>query len=140
VTSLYQDIRGALQTHAGMVSGLPADGQRAYEGRLFTSTVGIPWARMTLLPYSGRPFSVSAETKDHIGDFQVDYFHPAGSGTGEAESLVDAIKEAFSPGVRLVQNGVTVLIQYSERRQAIQTADWLQIPVSVRWRAFTADN
>lgn len=138
--SLYQDIRGALQAHALLVDGLPPSNQIAFEGTLFTSTVGTPWAKMTLLPYSGRPFSVSGETIDHLGDFQIDYFAPAGSGSGDAESLADAIKEAFRPGARLVMNSTTVLVQYADRRPALSTADWYQVPVNVRWRAFVSAN
>jgi hypothetical protein len=139
--SLYQTIRAALETRAVTAAGFPGSSQRAYEGVIFAPTLKTTYARMTNMPALGRPFSVSAARKEHIGTFQVDLFGAPGAGAGAIESLADAVKAVFSPGLRLPKNGEIIIIDWSER-VGIISADpkWLQCPVSVRWRCFSASN
>lgn len=134
------DIRGALQTRAALAAGFPAEDQRAFEGVVFTSTTGIPWARMTVMPTSGRPFSVSAADTAHMGLFQVDIFVPAGQGTAAAEIAADAVRAVFRAGTNLFQGRERIQIDYSERAQALQQADWIVCPVTVGWRCYSANN
>lgn len=131
--SLYQNIRGALQTRAATASGFPPVAQRAYENRLFTSTTGVPYARMTLIPSSGRPFSLSGARRYHNGMFQVDIFYPTLVGTAAAEQVADAVRAVFVPGTKVPLNGDMVLIAYSERHAGLDGKDWLQIPVTIGW-------
>lgn len=139
--SLYQDIRGALQVRAATASGFPAAQYRAYEGVEFKQPNGTTWVRMTLLPASGRPLSVDGITKQHVGDFQIDVFAKPGAGTGTAESLADAIKTVFGPGVRLPLNSTVVIIDFAERASAIYAdPQWLQVPITIRWRSFSTAN
>lgn len=140
MASLYQNIRGCLQSRALATPGFPA--RCAFEGALFSSTVGTPWARLTLMPQMGRPYSVSAGLMRHSGLFQVSVFLPAGGGpgTGAAEAIADAVKARFVAGMKLAQGGETVEIEYAERSQAMVEADWISAPVTVGWRCFSPNN
>lgn len=135
--SLYQNIRGALQTRAATATGFPPANQRAYEGVIFTSTAGVPYVRLSLIPSSGRAFALSGGRRRHLGLFQVDVFYPAAKGTAAAEVLADAIRDQFKPGIRLPLGSDIVLISYSERAAALFDASWTQIPVTVGWSCLT---
>lgn len=144
-TSLYQDIRGALQVHAATATGFPPLAQRAYENQRANPTTGIPYVRMTLTPTSGRAFSVSAVTKAHRGLFQVDYFFPALVGTadkpsaGDGEPAIDNLKSMFAPGTKLpLTGGETLYIDYAERGPGLAQDGWFCIPVTIGWRCFSA--
>ena len=140
-TTLYQDIRGALQQRAASATGYPPVGQRAYEGGpLFSSTNGTPYARTTLMPTSGRPFEVSGGTKQHAGLFQVDVCVPSNQGTATAEIAADNVKAMFEPGDVLLKNGEHIVIDYAERGKAMVSPDWIFCPVTVRWRCFSTRN
>lgn len=138
MTTASQNIRGCLQLQAALASGFPA--AIAYEGEIFAPTIGVPWARMTLLPQSGRPFDVRAADTAHLGLFQVDVMVPDGLGTGAAELAADAVRAVFRGGTVLAIGGDRVLIDYAERAQAIQQPDWICCPVTVRWRCYSASN
>ncbi len=135
--SLYQNIRGALQTRAALAAGFPPANQRAHEGMVFTSTTGVPYARLSLIPSSARPFALSGQRRQHRGLFQVDVFYPANKGTGPAETVADAIRDQFKPGDRIPLGADIVLISYSERAAALFDAAWTQIPVTVGWSCLT---
>lgn len=146
-TSLYQDIRGALQTLAASATGFPAAGQRAFENLEFSSTTGTPWVRMTVKPTSGRPYSVDAITRAHAGLFLVDFYFPADQGTagkpaaGDGEPAVDHFKDLFAPGTKIPLTGGEILyIAYAERAQGIAKDGQFMIPVTVAWRCWSARN
>lgn len=143
MTSVYQDIRGVLAAAVNAVAGVPPDAQRAYEGLLFTPTVGTPYMRQTLLGLNGRPFDIAAETTAHKGLYQVDLFYPSGKGTGPIEALADTIKLAFPASTILAKNGETISISYSERGQVVVDSDdpaWLHLPVTIGWSCYSARN
>lgn len=136
--TLYQNVRGALQAQAATAAGFPS--QVAYENVMFTSTVGTPYARMTLMPQLGRPFSVSSDVKRHDGLFQVDIFYPANAGTALAEAAADAVRDALSAAKRLAAGSDILAIDYVERAAALQQPDWIQIPVTAKWHCFSVRN
>lgn len=140
MTTVSQNIRGGLQTQAMLAAGFPAQSQTAFEGETFAPTTGVPWARLTLMPQSGRPFDVPAGTTAHMGLFQVDMYVPDGLGTGAAEIAADAVRAVFRGGTILAIGGDRVLIDYAERAQAQQQPNWIFCPVTVRWRCYSASN
>ncbi len=140
MTSIYQDIRGALQTQAMTASGFPAITEVAAEGVLFTPVVGTTWACMTLMPSQDRAFSVSGGTTQHMGLFQVDIHTPSDNGTAAAEIAADAVRAVFAVGSRIPFNNETVIVDYAERKQAMVDPNWIFCPVTVRWRCFSNRN
>lgn len=140
MASLYQDIRGALQVRAAMTPGFPPANQIAYENVIFSSTTGVPYARMKLMPLSGRAFSVSAKRKQHVGIFLVDLFYPLNTdGTGKVELLADVLKSYFQPGQHLPIGVDTLIIDYSDRKDGIP-GEWFMVPVTIGWRVFSSRN
>lgn len=134
MTSLTQDIRGALQQQVENVTGFPPAAQRAYEGKTFTPTVGIAWARLTLMTNSRRPFSLSGVSKITGGIFLIDLFYPPGSGTATIDAMADAVVDAYAPEAPLIQGSTRVLINYAQRAEVMRAAEDLQVPITVSWR------
>jgi hypothetical protein len=137
--SLWQNIRGALTTRANATSGIPA--ATAYEGLKYTPTVGTSYKAYALMPTQERPSTLGqyGDTLRH-GLFQISLFYPAGSGTGAAEAMADAVKSQFVPGTDLTQNSVTVRISYAERGPIQQDPDWIMVPVTVGFFLHTPTN
>lgn len=141
--SLYQNIRGVLQTRALATPGFPVS--VAFEGKTQSPpapTAGVTYARLTLMPTRGRPFDVGNGTKRHSGIFLVDVFFASDGdpGTGDVEALADAVKAAMPPGAKLVLNGETVKIDASERSEVLPADGWLHCPVTVTWHCFSRNN
>lgn len=137
--SLFQDIRGALQARANTTSGLPTG--RAYEGVTYAPTVGTAYVAYTLIPTQERPATLG-QYGDTLrqGLFQVSLYYPAGSGTGTAEAMADAVKSKFVPGTDLTQGSTTVRISYAERGHVQTQPDWIMVPVTVAWMIHTPTN
>lgn len=131
-----QDVRAALQAQVDDVAGFPAAPQRAIEGKLFKPTIGTPWARLTLMTNSRRPFSIDGNSKITGGLFQVDLFHPAkgGPGVGTIEPLADAVADAYPLGQNLFSGSTRISINYAEPGPILGEADWLHAVVTVSWR------
>lgn len=131
MTSLYQDIRNALQTRLETVTGLP---ETVYEGVSYAPVPGTPFIASALVPAAARPVTMG---QDHLilheGTFEIAVSYPSGVGTGSAEAMADAIKAVFTAESVLTVGANNIRIRYSERRQALIDSDWIRIPVSVGW-------
>ncbi len=136
----YTEVRAALQLHAATASGFPAANQIAYEGVTFTSTVGTPWARMTLLPVDDGPFSVSGAIRYAHGLFQVDVYSPSrGSpGTLAVEQMADNVISVFKSGTHLFQGSTEIIIDKANRGPLMISEDFLSIPTTISWRSYPA--
>lgn len=132
----YSDVRACLQIQAATASGFPT--QVSYEGALFTSTIGTPWAKLKLLPVDDGPFSVSGAIRYAYGLFQVDVNYPArGSpGTLTVEQAADNVIAVFKPGTHLESGSTLVTIDRAKRGPIIISEDWLCLPVTISWRSY----
>lgn len=137
MSSLFQDIRGALTTQANTATGLPSS--RAYEGVPFNPVTGAAYVAYTLIPTQERPSSLGqAGLTLRQGLFQISLFYPAGSGTGAMESVADAVKNVFVAGNVVTQGTTNVRISYAERNAPIIAhPDFLQLVVTVGWQLHT---
>lgn len=136
-TTIYQDIRAALQQRAQTADGFPADPQIAYEGIVFTPTPEVPWARLTLSPTSIAAYTVNVGTLLHKGLFMIDLFYPLKAGTGLVESIADNVRAVFVPGQRLAIGQFFLQIDSSSRTRAMPS-EWLMVPVTVGWKVFAS--
>jgi hypothetical protein len=135
--SILQDIRGALQLQAASAAGFPTE--VGYEGKLFSPTFGVPWARMTLLNNSGLPFSISGRSKITGGLFQVSLFYPVNKGTADIDVVADAVVDAFPLDMNLFKNAARIWINYAQRNPLLQQPDSIHAPITISWRCFTSN-
>lgn len=140
MTTLSQDIRGALHAQVITAAGFPASNLIAEEGMPFAPSEGTTWAELSFRPVAQRPFTVGGfgRMKLHRGTYLVNISTPAGTGTANAEVLADAVRDVFQPGDRLVLDGAYVIIDYSERSPALLDAEWTRVPVTIGWRCFSS--
>lgn len=137
MTTLYQDIRGMLQSRLASVPGVPAI---AYEGIPYTPVPGTPFCEPTFLPANGRPATMGdGHLVRHEGSFEVVLAYPTGSGTGTGEAMADTIKSYFKASDVLTLNGNNLRFRYAERRPVIEQTDWYRVPVSIGWYTFSTE-
>jgi hypothetical protein len=132
--SRLTNIRGALQTRLDDVAGFPPVAQRSYQGLKFDPTVGTPWARLTLMTVSGRPFDLAGESRVDAGLFHVEVYQPANTGTETLEQLADDLTQTFRPGTDLINGSIRLSIQYAQPGAVIEEPDWIKTAVTIAWR------
>ena len=133
----FSNIRAALEQQLTTVVGIPGATQRAWENVKFTPTTGAPWVRMTLQPGESRAaIRGDAPVLEFIGMFQVDIFLPEGTGPNAADTLADAVRAKFGPGLDLTFNSVTTRISYSERGVGDLDPPWYKVPIFIAWFSF----
>lgn len=137
MTTIAQDLRGALQTVLDSIPGFPPANMRAYDGKNFSGTPFIPWARISLTTTGGLPFSLN-DSDVEFGLFQVSLYYPPEKGTADIEAMADAVKAAYSGRVPLILGAARVWIQSVRRGPLLPEADCIGLPVTVSWRCLTA--
>lgn len=131
----FIDIRAALETKLYDLSPRPSI---AWEGVPFAPTPGTAFIRPFLLPGPTVQHEIgTAGLYRHSGIFQVSCFTPSGLGLGAAQTQADAIQALFSRG-KLTKNSTTVYINSISIGPSIEEADWVQLPVSVNYYAFSS--
>lgn len=135
------EIRLALRNQLLTVGGLPA--ARAWENREENSpTVPVPpnppapWLRETLLP-SDESLRAIGEI-DAEGYVQYDIIVPVGKGTTAADTIRQAIADAFKPATNVTYDDTIVEIIRCVRMPAVQDALWVTYPTRVYyWTSVT---
>lgn len=141
--SLYQNIRGALQATLAGVSGIPA--AIVYEGQIYRPQAGTPFVECRVLPATGRPATMgSSHLILHEGAFEIVVVYPLArqgqtGGTGPAEAVADAIKEAFNVSTPKSQGGDSIRFDWAERRPLIIDEQWVRVPISVSWYIYSTE-
>lgn len=140
MTTISQDIRGALQTTAEAVAGFPPAGQRDYDGGpQFSPTPNVPWVRMQFVPTARRRIGLKlSQAKDHQGIFNILLAGPPQQGSAPIEQLADRIVDAFSVDQPIILGGARVQIVAAERKPTMDGPGDIQCPVVVSWRCLTA--
>jgi hypothetical protein len=108
----------------------------AWQNKSFTPSGAYlrPW----LLPVRTDALTVSVlGSNDYAGLYQVDVFWPSGSGLTDPMERASAIAAHFKRGTRISREGITVRIDDPPwPGPALQEPNWIQVPVSVPYRAF----
>jgi len=139
-SALRRLFRARLKT----VSTLPPEARLAWEGRSFTPPDPNPgdlWVREFV--------SILGESKSSTGFIEATgtttyaVFTPGTGGTEDADALAQAVAEAFEAGQSLTADGLTAIIERTERAPYRDSADdrgsslWIFKTVTIRWRVFT---
>lgn len=130
-----EEIESALIKRLTIMPDLP---DVAWPNMPFTPTPGRPYFKANLLP--GEPLQAGvgeSAMNRQSGVFQVTVFVPAGTGTKDIRSMCTALETHFKRGTVLTHNGVKVTIWKAYRGPQLQEANWLQCPVTIRFRTLT---
>jgi Bacteriophage related domain of unknown function len=97
-----------------------------------------PYLRPTVLfGFSNIPGVADDDTAQYDGIFQVDIFWPENQGLTQPINKAKALEDYFAKGTDLSTDEVKIKIQNKPFiSPAQQEPGWVQVPVSVPWRAF----
>lgn len=123
--------------------------QDALYGRvqLLTSEPEVAWAEVPYVPVIGRPYiAVAVQGRNRMpmaigpltphlwqGTLQIVVLHPANEGSRRALRRADAVIDHFPRSLTLTAGTGKVLIEAGTIDQSYTTADWLNVPVIIRW-------
>jgi len=161
MSSIYDDIRAALEVKLDGVSGIPSV---AWENLTFTRTTGQSYVAPRLIPTVREPAVRGLNPQIYYqGLFRVDCYVPEGLGPKAADDLVDKIIDAFEAttsiyyepstnsiltesgafittesGKKVLLDGVINLsIRRAEREQGISDGAFFMVPVNVSWYIYS---
>lgn len=107
----------------------------AYQGAKFSPPV-TRWLRATLLPANTDSQFIEGTDRVYRGVWQMSLFVPAGSGSGDAETLVAELETLYPNNLRLTVSAFVLqtLTPLSAGR-AVEEPDWYSIPMSLQYEA-----
>jgi hypothetical protein len=134
-----QEIRRALETRVGTVTGFPSAGNRAWENVRFEPTPGTSWARMVLVPDTQRPATRGPSPQiRYDGSFLIVLHFPEGTGAGAIDDLADDVRDAFTVDDVVTAEGTNVRFEWSERNDGVLDPPWYVVTVTVRWYTYAS--
>ena len=98
----------------------------------------LPYLVVTYMPNTADVFGYEGDSDvDYQGMLQVSVFWPARAGIVKPLQVAAQIVTAFKPGTKIDANGLRIRVdQQPTVAPALTESDLVQIPVTVRWRAF----
>ena len=127
-----QAIAAALATQLNTVD-LPTQ----WENAPFTPTAGEVYLAEALIPATTLSVGVSDTSANNYGGiYQVSVYTPLGTTKGAGLAAVQSVLDAFTKGLRLTYDGVTVTILNASQAPALIIGDRWVIPISIEYRAF----
>ena len=108
----------------------------AWPNVAFTPPDDRKWLRATDIPASTLPANVAASTREHVGIMQVDVFRPLNEGPVTGREIAAQIAAQFAPPLVLYAGAVRISINQAAIGPSLVSGDAMQIPVSIRYRAF----
>jgi len=134
MSSVYTEMRSALQGRLNSLSGLP---DVAWENIVFKPTTGTPFVSTLVIPTKRSPAVAGANpSQRYDGIFRVDVIYPEGNGPKDADEMADSIIEHMDASIDIVTPGVTVRIDSATRGQGVVDSPWYIIPVSINFYAY----
>jgi len=133
--SLFSDIRAALEEQVSTISGVPTN--LSWENVDFNPTHGESYLRLELVPISSEPAVRGFNPQEvHRGRFSVGVFVPENEGPNAADTLADAVRDAFSPTTQLTKNTIKVCIRTARRGQGFLASPYYFVPVEINWYCY----
>lgn len=112
----------------------------AYPNLPYEPTVGTDYLRLSFIPALTEQADLGTNGRNvNLGIAQIDVFNAGQDGWSEAFDKADAIAEHFKRGTKLSNGGVTVTIEQVEIAAPLNIDGWYQLPVSINYRAYTAN-
>lgn len=135
MSSIYDNIRAALETKLNAVSGVPSIG---WENLQFSPTTGQSYVKPRLLPTSRVPAVMGPNPQMYYqGIFRVDCYVPKDKGPAAGDDLADKIIDAFEAATDVTYNSTIVSIRYAERESADIDGPFYMIPVNIGWYIYS---
>jgi hypothetical protein len=141
MSSIYNDIRAALESHLAGTSGLPSG--IAYENVSFEPQTGTSFLKVAFVPTSRRPAVRGLNPQQRYqGVFRVFCYTPEGSGPATADDIANKVIEAFdaTTDISFTSGGETTIVSvdYAERDNGFVDSPWYYTVVNIGWYIYSA--
>lgn len=96
------------------------------------------FATAKLVPVNNQPFgSGTVFVREVSGNYRIDLFYPADTGTIDANDDADNIVDFFRPGTIFTASNINIHIRTSQRDEGfVEDGKWFRVPVFVDWFAY----
>lgn len=132
--SIYNTIRGALDSKLASVSGLP---DVAYANIPYQEDPNTPFIRANLTPVSRRPEVIGYNpSQKYQGLYSIVICVPENQGAGTAYTYADTIVNAFDATTDISFGGEVVSVDYSEVGTPYYDSPFYLVPVTVGWHTY----
>ncbi len=136
MSSIYSDIRAALESHLANTSGLPSG--IAYENVSFEPETGTSFLKVAFVPTSRRPAVRGLNPQQRYqGVFRVFCYTPEGHGPATADDIANKVITAFEAAtdISFTNGGETTIvsIDYAERDNGFVDSPWYYTVVNIGW-------
>lgn len=137
MSSPKSSIRATLTSRLKAFPSLPAV---AWEGKTYDPIIGTPYLTPSLIPAAPRAGGCGDDAPNqHTGIYQLMLTYPGNSGLDAVNSACDALVDWFKRGTEL-DAGIGVLtIQKAWCGPESSSADWIAVPISIRYSLFAAN-
>ena len=109
----------------------------AHENVNFNPANDEPFCTLNLLPDIGESLMKNADGQDQVnGIFQVSFYVPSGTSTGQILGLVDQVLAFYNHNRVLEQSGQFVQINNGGRNGGRNADGWYIIDISITWFAY----
>ena len=138
IATIHADLRAAFRAKMTDTAGLPT--LIAWEGRVFSPGIGVPFMRESFRPIYSEPRAVGkGGTIQHRMTGNINLFYPASKGTVDIEQAAGLLLAAFAPGTSLVYGGSSGVVLKAERAPLMQEPDFIGCPITITIQAYTAN-
>lgn len=104
--------------------------ERAWEGRKYAPTSGVPFIEEGLAPITSRPAGIGG-VQYHRLALNLVLVYPAGRGARAIERAAGAILKAFKPGTSISYGAAAGMVMQAEGRDAFEDGEWQRLPCVV---------
>ena len=128
-TTIYTDIRAALEQRLSAMTGIPAV---AWENMGYVPVKGVPFLAPTILWAESSQAEIGTAGRNwETGIFQITGNYPPNQGPGPAATMAGFIREWFKRGTELNYNSATVKIKKVYLGPVSVTAVGISQPISI---------
>jgi hypothetical protein len=109
----------------------------AKPGIPFAPSSATPYLRAYIMPSMTEAMDVAGLINEYRGVFQVNVFHPEGSGIITPYETAALLTDHFASGTQVSHQATTFsILSPPHIGPAIEEPGWVMLPVSIRYRAF----
>jgi len=139
MSSIYTDIRAALETRLGDTASIP---DIAWENVSYSPTTGSPFIKPMFSPTSRRPaVRFTNPQKHYLGIFTLLCHYPENQGPGASQRVVDTLVERFDATTDVSYTNadsetIILSLEYAEQKNPYSNPPWFVTPIIIGWQLY----
>lgn len=131
MSSIYTEIRAALETHLDGTSGIP---DVAWQNLDYKPTTGTPFIKFQFQPNFREIAIIATNPRQHYRGLCTFLLHyPENSGPGASQEVVDTLVDRFEAATDITHSSTTITIESVRQGVPYDDPPWFVTPVVVTW-------